>query len=69
MNHALDAHLSDVGLLASCLIHTLKGEPSSALIPSVMPCPHVHDIFLFGRPEGSLSPSRFCSSHAVHNPS
>ena len=52
-----------------CLTHTFRGESSLALIPSVMPCPHVHDIFLFGRPEGSLSPSRFCSSHAVHNPS
>ena len=65
MNQALNAYLSNVGLLASCLTHTLRGEPSSALIPSVTLRPHVHDIVLFGRPEGSLSPSRFCSSHAA----
>ena len=51
-----------------CLTHTLREESSLALIPSVMPYPHVHDIFLFGRPEGSLSPLRFCSFHAAHNP-
>ena len=63
MNQALNAYLSNVGLLASCLTHTLRGEPSSALIPSIMPRPNVHDIVLFGYPEGSFSPSRFCSSH------
>ena len=40
---------------------------SSALIPFVTPCPNVHDIVLFGQPEGFLSPSSFCSSHAVHS--
>ena len=68
MNHALDAHLNDVGILASCLTHTLRGEPSSALIPSFTPRPHVHDIVLFGWPEGSFSPSRFCSSHVCTQP-
>ena len=67
MNQALDAHLSDVGLLASCLTHTFRGEPSSALIPFITPRPHVHDIVLFGRPKGSLSPSRFCSAHVTPN--
>ena len=52
-----------------CLTHTLRGKPSLAPIPFVMPHPCVHNIVLFGRPKGSLSPSRFCSSHAVHNPS
>ena len=28
----------------------------------VTPCPRVHDIVLFGRSEGSLSPSRLCFS-------
>ena len=46
-----------------CLTHTLRGEPFSALIPFIMPYPHVHDIVLFGLPEDSLSHSRFCSSH------
>ena len=55
--------LKQCGTLGTqCLTHTLRGESSLALIPSVMPCPHVHDIFLFGRPKGSLSPSRFCFS-------
>ena len=56
-------------LSTQCLTHTLRGEPSSTLIPSVTPCPRVHYIVLFGRPEGSLSPLRFCSSHVAHNPS
>ena len=38
-NQALDAHLSDVGLLAFCLTHTFRRESSSTLIPSVMPPP------------------------------
>ena len=32
---------------------------------TVTPRPHVHDIVLFGRPEGSLNPSRFYSSHVT----
>ena len=52
-------------LSTQCLTHTLRGEPSSALIPSVTPYPKVHDIVLFGWLEGSLSPSRFCSSHVT----
>ena len=65
MNQTLDAHLSDVGLLAFYLTHTLRGEPSSALISFVTPHPHMHVIVLFGWLEGSLSPSRFCSSHVT----
>ena len=65
MNQALNAYLSNVGLLASCLTHTLRGEPSSALIPSVTLRPHVHNIVLFGRLKSSLSSSRFCSSHVT----
>ena len=41
---------------------------SSALIPFITPRPSVHYIVLFGRPEGILSPSSFCSSHAVNGP-
>ena len=49
--HFMESHIA-----TSPRIETL------ALIPSVMPRPRVHDIVLFGRPEGSFSPSRFCSS-------
>ena len=38
-------------LSTQCLNHTLKGEPSSALIPSVTPHLYVHDIVLFRPPK------------------
>ena len=46
MNQALDTHLSDVRLLAPSASPRL-----SALIPSVTPHPHVHNIVLFKPPK------------------
>ena len=42
-----------------CLTHTLRGEPSSTLIPFVTPRPHVHDIVLFCRLKALLVPHGF----------
>ena len=48
------------------MTHTLSRLKRLAFnVLSVMPRPHVHDIVLFGQPEGSLSPSRFCSSYVT----
>ena len=43
-----------------------RAVPGSNTICHVLPPPpHVHDIVFFGWPKGSLSPSKFCSSHVT----
>ena len=59
MNQTLDAHLSDVGLLAFYLTHTLRGELSSALISFVMPHPMCTILSSLGGPKALLVPQGF----------
>ena len=59
MNQALNAYLSNVGLLASCLTHTLRGEPFSALIPSVTLRPMCTILSSLGGPKALLIPQDF----------